>query len=209
MTKVPVVSVLAGGWSAKHYDRDRLPGEVIGINEACLLARCDYGVSMDRLWVENRWLALWQRTDRVKRGPLRVLYARKAALKNIPERPTWLHPFDCDHESTDFSPRGSHRLNGTNSGACGLNLAANLASEEIYLFGFDMCRNKEGEAYWYPPYEWAKAEGATSGGKYKVWAAEFESIAAQLKARGLKVFNASLQSAITAFPKIDPRSVLK
>ena len=200
-----IVSVLGGGWSARGYDVTRLPGETIGINDAGLLARTQYIVSMDRLWVENRWDELFRRG---MANEFSIAYLRRSALKNITVRPTFLSPFDCDHTSVDFSPRGTSRLNGTNSGACGINLAANLKPKRILLFGFDMNRSPKGEAYFYPPYPWAKPQGATSKGRYTEWAAEFARIAEQFKARGVEVINCSLTSAITAFPKADPKGFL-
>ena len=199
------VSVLGGGWSARAYDVNRLPGEVIGVNDSMIRARCDYGVSMDRLWTENRWAAVERKA---RENALRVVYIRRAALANIPIRPTFLAPFENDHKSVDFTPRGTSRLNGTNSGACALNLAANFNPRRILLFGFDMNRSPQGDAYWYPPYEWGKPKGNTGAGTYEAWAAEFEQIAAQFKARGVEVVNCSPSSAIKAFPKADPKGFL-
>lgn len=199
------ISVLGGGWSARGYDVNRLPGEVIAVNDSMIRARCDYGVSMDRLWVENRW-------DTVARmgwhGIIKVLYFRRAALPNVHVRPTFLHPFENDHKSVEFAPRGTGRLNGTNSGACALNLAANMNPRRVLLFGFDMNRSPKNEPYWYPPYEWAKPQGNTGAGTYQAWAREFDLIAAQFKARGVEVINCSLSSAIKSFPKADPKGFL-
>lgn len=119
----------------------------------------------------------------------------------------WIAVFENDHTSTDFAEdRGI--LNGTNSGFCALNLAYQLRPDRIILFGFDMNRSPEGSPYWYPDYPWVKAGGATSGGKYQVWSAQFETAARSFKNAGIEVLNASPWSAIDAFKKIAPDEAL-
>lgn len=204
-----VISVLAGGWSARDIDRARLPGLVIGVNDSMILAPCDLGVTMDRLWFENRFAALDKATRHTPEAQARlnVVYARRAALQNIKARPTWLHPFECDHTTHELSAsRG--RLNGTNSGLCALSLAFQLKPRRVILFGFDMCRSPEGAAYWFPDYEWTKPGGATSDSKYANWAREFADVAKQFRKAGVEVFNASPHSKVEAFAKVSPESVM-
>lgn len=196
-----VISILGGGWSALMVDRDHLPGMVVGVNDSgVLVARCDLIVSMDRLWAEYRWPTMLelQRTASI----------RTAALKNMAERPKWLRPFECDYKSTQFSVE-SGRLNGTNSGLCAMNWAWRARPKRLYLIGFDMNRSPNGAAYWYPPYPWTQAEGATKPGKYDQWAREMEHAAAQFKAVGTEVLNVSATSSIEAFRKITPKDFQK
>lgn len=197
-----VVSILAGGHSARGYDVNRLPGRVIGVNDACWRARCDVGVTMDRLFLENR---ASQISGTIIEGPLTTLYARHAAYKNLVPVPEWITSFECDHTSTDMSPAPG-TLNGTNSGMCALNLAYQMFPRTVILFGFDMCLAKDGAAYWYPPYPWAQAK--KGGGKYVAWAKQFEHICDQFERAGVEVLNASPGSAIHCFHKIEPKSVL-
>lgn len=185
-----MVTVLAGGWSAKPY-LDRLPGLVIGVNDAALRVRCDMAVSMDRLWTEHRWEEIV--------ATAKPAHIRRAALQNISARPDWLSVFECDHTSTKLSDTPG-RLNGTHSGLCALNLAYQLRPERVVLAGFDMGKGPTGEAHWYPPYPWAP-QGATSTGKFKAWASQFETAARQCSAAGVavEIWGAS---AIPAFQRV-------
>lgn len=188
-----IVSVVAGGWSVSQIDLKRISGTIIAINDSAIhLPRFDFVVSMDRLWTEHRygWL-------REKQKPARI---RRSALQNLPDKWPWLSSFECDHTSAEFSDQPGV-LNGTNSGLCGFNLAYQRRPKQILLFGFDMKRGPCGEAYWYPPYSWVGAKGATSGGKYGAWSKQFERAARQCAAAGIEVALVG-DSAIDCFRKI-------
>lgn len=191
------ITILAGGWSAAFLDLTALRGLVIGVNDAAVRARCDCAVSMDRLWTEHRWHFLMALS--------RPAYIRTAALKNIRERPTWLTPFECNYKDNTFSTEPTI-LNGTNSGACAINLAFQMQPKRLFLVGFDMNRspNIENRPYWYPDMPWTKSGGATTNGKYAEWAGQFDDAARAFGAAGVEVFNVSMTSAIRSFPKISP-----
>jgi hypothetical protein len=176
--RIESVTVLGGGWSVKDVDLDRLPGTVIGINDSAVLARCDIALSMDRLWAEHRW-------QQVK-SLGRKLHLRRAAAKNVP---AWdgLEIFDCDHTRSEFSAEAG-TLHGTNSGACGFNLAYQMRPEAIYLVGFDMGRSPTGETYWFPPYYWAAPQGGTGNARYAEWSKQFGVVADQCRAAMIDVF---------------------
>lgn len=92
---------------------------------------------------------------------------------------------------------------------CALNLAWQLRPQRLFLLGFDMNRDPDGRAYWYPPYPWSTPEGSTSDGKYKSWAKQFADIALAFIGAGVKVFNVSPSSAIDVFPKITPSQFMR
>jgi hypothetical protein len=192
-----VVSIVGGGWSVKAQGIDlaRLPGFKIGINESgVLMPKVDIILSMDRLWTEDRWPKIKAR--------MVPFYARRSALQNIDWfGEDWVRQFECDHETVEFSETND-RLNGTNSGTCGMNLAYLMRPEILYMFGFDMCRSPKGEAYWHPPYTWTAPQGGTKSGKYDIWAAEFNMIALKFAAIGTRVYNVSPVSKIGSFEKI-------
>lgn len=209
-----IISIIGGGWSFKSVDECKVPGEVIAINDSAFyLSRRapNFVVGMDRLWVKHRWF-----NDPMNQGGLVGLslptYIRRNVLKNVPwqDRPWgWLHQFDCKIDNPIMSPT-ANVLNGPNSGHCGINLAFTMRPTELFLFGFDMCRNDKGEAYWFPPYEWVnkpldRAQGATGARRYTEWAKFMRSAADQFKAIGCKVFNVSPLSAIECFEKISAR----
>lgn len=200
-TRPDVISVVGGGWSFRYVDHAKVPGMVIGCNDAGLLLQrsVQHTVSMDRLWTENRWeqlCALKQRT-----------WLRRSAVQNIDwMAEDWVRVFDCDHKVVDFSEEPA-RLNGTSTGTCALNLAHLLRPREVWLFGFDMCRSPSGEPYWYPPYPWTQSSGGTSNGKYHAWAAEFNTIALAFAQISCRVINVSEHSKIQCFTKMSPKQL--
>lgn len=200
MIDADTVSVLAGGWSVRGLDLSRLPGEVIAVNDSAIYStRIDVALSMDRLWTEHRW-------ETIKQLGV-VAWIRRSALQNIRDRPTWLFPFECDHESSTPSLDVS-TLNGTNSGMCALNLALQGSVGRVLMFGFDMCVSPvDGAAYWYEPPWWQNGKRKTDKA-YRDWRQQFAPLADAFAAAGVEVINASLSSAIPNFPKVDPRSVL-
>lgn len=192
------ITVIGGGWSAGSLDNPPVGiGHVIGVNDAGLYGRSARGsvdelVSMDRLWTEHRWPQIVERAG--------VTLLRRSALKNITDRPSWLTPFENDHTTAKPSD-DVEALNGTSSGMCAINRAMHWRPKRIVLIGFDMNRSPDGRAYWHAPYPWAKPGGATSGGKYKAWAAQFGAIARSCQGLGIEVLNTAMTSAITVFPK--------
>jgi len=199
---VETVSILAGGWSARGLDLGRLPGTVIGVNEAAVRApRIDVGLSMDRLWTEHRWAELKARA--------RPTWLRRGVTRNCEGGWRGLVIFDCDHNSTRFAPGAAgFQLNGPHSGYCALNLAFQLAPKLVVLFGFDHNHGPGSRAYWHDDYEW-RPGGATTSGKYAAWSRQYADAAAAFEAVGVEVLNASLTSAIGVWPKVDPRKVLQ
>jgi hypothetical protein len=175
------ITVLGGGSSLRGRDLSQLPGLVIGVNDAAYHRPCDIAVSMDRLWTENRWVWLRDRAGRT--------WLRRSAVKNCPERWEGLQIFECNHEAVALSPCDGV-LNGTNSGFCAINLAVQMRPARIYLYGMDLGRGPAGEAYWYPPYPWAKPQGGTADGRYAAWAQQLKTIAAQCAAAGIELIRA-------------------
>ncbi len=204
MKKRNVISIIAGGWSVSKVDTSRLPGFVIGVNDASLFinGRVDAALTMDRLWAEHRydWLT--------HHHAPKPFYVRRSARKNLPlELPPWVNVFENDNNSVIFSDEEGV-LHGTNSGFCALNLAYQMCPDQLFLFGFDMNRSPLGRPYWFPDYPWAKAGGATTGGKYQAWAKQFKDAADAFKLAKIEVLNVSLTSAIDVFPKVDPSEVM-
>jgi hypothetical protein len=202
MSGPETISVVAGGWSlgAIADQLHRLPGYVIAVNDSGVrLPRVDEIVSMDRLWTEYRW------GDLCRLG--KPTFLRAACLPNIKARPPWLQLYLCDWQSVE--PSGiKGMLNGTNSGLVALNRARVLEPDRVILWGFDMGRcPSTGRTYWHEPYPWSP-KGATTEGKYRAWAGQFDAMARSFAAAGIEVLNASPKSRIPAFTKVKPEKVL-
>ena len=190
------ITIVAGGWSASQFDLSKLPGTVIGVNDAgLLLPHVDIIVSMDRLWAEFRFDQL--------RGRRKPTWLRRKTLINldVSDAP-WVTPFENDHTSTILSEVPG-TLNGTHSGFCALNLAYQLRPCELYLVGFDMQRGPKGQAHWFPPYPWS---GHSTGiARLAVWSTQFEGAALKLRAAGIRTFVATTggMTVHLPFPRIN------
>jgi hypothetical protein len=161
--KPETVTVLAGGWSARQY-LDRLEGTIIGVNDAAIFSPCrhrrQHGPAVDRAPLgppgRDRQAGLAAPIGAEEHPPAAAGLGRSFDL-----RP------HLDRLSTDVEGV----LNGTHSGFCALNLAYQMRPQRLVLVGFDMGKGPGGEAHWWPDYPWAKPGGATTGGKFKAWAA--------------------------------------
>lgn len=193
------VTVLAGGWSASQCDLERLPGIVIGVNDAGLLApRVDRIVSMDRLWTEHRF-------DQLE-ALGKPSHIRRCALINLDNALcNWLQPFYCDHNSITLSD-SADTLNGTHSGFCALNLAYQLRPLELLLVGFDLKRGPKDEAHWFPQYPWVQGH-ASSRGKLTAWSQQFAVAGRQLAKAGIKASIVGTHSAVRGFATINPAAM--
>jgi hypothetical protein len=192
------VIILAGGYSVKeqkvNLHKLKSLGHVIGVNESGYLAPVHEVVSMDRLWMENRY-------RQVRYLPC---HFRKSAWKSA-QFWTGLSLFENTLEAQMSKDKGV--LNGNNSGLCALNLAYQYQPENIYLFGFDHYKGKQ--PYWHNPYPWANINGGTSDKRYGEWVTAYGPIAEQFKRDATAVFNVSPESNIEVFPKLTYQEFLK
>lgn len=199
--------MIASGWSLKNINFDKIPGFKIGVNDSAWRAEPELGVTMDRLFLEGRMPQLVEAFPSYSR---RVMYIRAGIDKAGAAPDRWVQ-FDCDNTSaamsTAWAPRC--RLNGMNSGICGINLAFRQKPERVILWGFDMCRSAAGAAYYHEPYPWGAVLGNTTNGKYLEWTKAFADIRRQFDAAGIELINASPGSAIKSLKKVDPSRLLK
>lgn len=196
------VIVLAAGPSVRDYNLRDLErrGILITVNGAGLYTKPDIALTMDRL-VAEYCCPLF----RIQGVP--KVYIRKGTTQNFDTASL------CDGRYVQFEHDGDQpaymtpvegRLNGSNSGTCGLNLAYQMAPKRVFMFGFDMQRGDKNAGdlpYWYPPYPWHLA-GAAKNRKFMEWVGEFDEVARQFKAKGIEVFNVNHRSRIESFPVI-------
>jgi hypothetical protein len=198
------VIVICGGWSVSQYDVAdlRSRGFVIGVNESAVLQQCDVGLTMDRLWAENRA----HRYFTTRAGEL---WVREGAAKHLPRHPR-LRVFGCDHESSTMTTLPAV-FNGTNSGMVALNFAYQRLPTHVYVFGLDMQKGPNNEPYYHPPYDWPEADpkGNTKPGKYKEWQPQFHKVMAAFKALGIVVRQVNNRSAIKVIPSISYEQFLE
>lgn len=196
--------VIGGGWSL-HQWADMLPdlishGHVIGVNDAAIHTDVHEALTMDRLWFEHRWPVL--RTHRIQK-----IWVREKCDCNVPT--STATKFKHFAKSVPSEEVGT--LHGGNSGACAVNLAFQqmYSGDNLFLLGFDMQKGPKGEPYWYPPYPWAKPEGATKDGHFVKWVDELRSFANFALAKGFNVYNVTTRSRLVSFPKITFEQMLE
>lgn len=198
------ITLVAGGPSAADFDLAHLPGTIIGVNDAALLLpRCDLAVSMDRLWCENRIGAVLHKGI--------PGFFRKSACVNIPElqRSSKFTLFDCDWRVSTLSNFvETGRLDGSHSGLCALSLAYSMKPATLYLVGFDLRRDENGPAHWFPEYPWV-ASNRQKRPKLNRWAQDMKTPARQLAKAGIKVYLAGRYSAVHEFNYIDAKQLVK
>jgi hypothetical protein len=182
------ITVLAGGWSAKQFDLEKLPGTVIAVNDAAIYApRIDVVVSMDRLWAEARF------SKACLFG--KPLWLRRRTLMNIEWRAhECVTAFENDHTAQFLSDQPG-TLDGGHSGMCAINLAYHMRPKRLYLVGMDLRLGPRGERHWFPDYPW-KDGGGSKAGKLAEWARQMKRIEHQLAGVGIESYLCGTPPAI-------------
>jgi hypothetical protein len=84
---------------------------------------------------------------------------------------------------------------GGNGGYQAINLAALAGAARIVLLGYDL-KDTGGKPNWHAEHKVRRPERAMRG-----WPARFRELAAELKADGVEVINASEETVLDAFPR--------
>lgn len=182
-----VVSIFGGGPSAADLDTRKLPGLVIGVNDAGLLKPCDIWFTLDH----NYALEV---SDRINRLPASTEAHVCALHKN------W-HLFEkvytllwrrvhtavppLDGQSLSSGPPGTPGC----SGYVAINLAAALGARTIYLHGYDF---HEPYRYWFDDAVHARL-------RVPDVIRSFRAVARQYEGMGIEVINCNPNSAIRCF----------
>jgi hypothetical protein len=84
---------------------------------------------------------------------------------------------------------------GGNGGYQAINLAALAGAARIVLLGYDL-KDTGGKPNWHAEHKVKRPERAMRG-----WPARYRELAAELKADGVEVINASEETVLDAFPR--------
>jgi len=87
---------------------------------------------------------------------------------------------------------------GGNSGYQAINLAYLWEAKTIVLLGLDCSLSPKGDAHWFGQH----GEGLTNHQPFQLWQAKFPQLAVDLQAEGVRVINASRQTALTCFERM-------
>ena len=87
---------------------------------------------------------------------------------------------------------------GANSGYQAMNLAYLFGAQKIILLGFDMARGEAKKSHWHGDHPGPLNKDMP----IHTWLKSFPQLAADLKAEGVTVLNATRNSALECFPKV-------
>ncbi len=86
--------------------------------------------------------------------------------------------------------------NHGNSGACAIALAVAGGASKVVLIGFD-CQATGGQVHWHGDHP----KGLTNAASMKRWPSQFKAVAQDAHKQGVKVINASRQTALNCFKR--------
>lgn len=91
---------------------------------------------------------------------------------------------------------------GGHSGFQALNLAYHLGARSIVLLGYDMQPAADGRVHFFGNHDYSKKKPPYE------WIANFASLAEPLQRHGIRVVNASRETALTVFPRVSLEEAL-
>ncbi len=95
-----------------------------------------------------------------------------------------------------------------NSGAAAISLAAHLGVRRIILLGFDMKLDDKHVSHWFGTHADIRRGGKVPTPPFARHLKGFPNIAEDATKRGIEILNASPDSAITVFPKVQVKDIL-
>jgi hypothetical protein len=90
-----------------------------------------------------------------------------------------------------------------NSGAAAISLAVHLGATRVVLLGYD-CQRTNGLAHWHGNHP----RGLGNGGAMARWAESFAELAQDMARRGVEVVNATRETALKCFPRVELEQAL-
>jgi hypothetical protein len=185
--------ILGGGPSLKHIDVGRLKGKrVIAVNNAYLL-----GEWIDVCFFNDMGWFRMHKTGLLGFAGLKVTTNIKC--RNEPGIRVMCKRTSPYGIATDPGILSWNK----SSGACAINLAVHFGVRRIVLLGFDMQRVGD-EANWHRDHPNADRKKDP----YAMFRRPFPYIGKALKRLNIECVNATLGSALTEFPIVDPEDVL-
>lgn len=192
------ILVVANGPSLNGHDLSRLKGlgHVIAVKGAMFdidWADIGFGIDLPRL---REWLP---------------------SFKEVPYPVWWAIPDDRPHIDVPDNlhllrrMRDINAVNASNTIYCGgtsglgalmfalAKIGPNKAGKKIFLFGFDF---KPTNGEWHTNDRHYRVKRVQRAHNWSQWASRFEDVASVFKMAGVKVYNVSPDSLVTAFPRI-------
>jgi hypothetical protein len=184
--------IVGGGPSLRGFDFDRLRGRghIIAVNQSMFDSPCECGVTVDHIFIGVR-------TEELRE------FARHKELYIAAGDPERLPFIECASYLKIVSEPGlsmnvEYLHKGATSGYAALGIAVLKRSRMIYLLGFDYSVDGSNHHY-HNRYPW---HHKASDQSWAVWARRYEPAAKDCLNLGVRVFNASPNSALPYFPKV-------
>ena len=185
----PVVLV-GGGPSLRGFAFNQLlafDAWLVGVNDSIFcLPRCDCGVSVDRVFVEQRRERLAEKIA----GGMEMIIATGPIERNLDAT------YMPRRLSNKLSDKPDELVTCGTSGYGALNVAYLKRAKRILLLGYDYSADG---SHHHADYPWHKPPKRADC--WSFWAKFYDSTRAQLDAAEIDVFNASPKSTIKAFQK--------
>lgn len=182
--------IIGGGPSVKHIENleelleDKL---VIGVNDAYKYSCTDICFFGDKSWYNNH-------KDRQEFKDF-----KGTIITNNPSG-SQFGPEICftKRMTTGFSNEPDKIAFNCNSGAAAINLACLLGVSKIYLIGFDMKQDEQGNNNWH------ENDNLVPARKYRSFISKIENMQKEIiqKFPTVKIYNCNPDSALDVFPKI-------
>lgn len=129
----------------------------------------------------------------------------------IRERCPTIERWSCEPLTRDFGthiwpaetgrgiaePNG-HIKRGSSSGFMSVGIAIKWGARHIVLVGMDCKASRDGKAHWFGDHP---KKLLPSPQPFRMWAEEFDSLAAPAAARGIRIVNCTIDSAIRLLPR--------
>lgn len=189
------VYIVGGGPSLKPFQKKLALlyqlGHVIAVNDA--YKHCKYPdviFTLDHQWLENRFTEIPSMQSPVFAA---VEFENHPCIDCENLTYLWRYP----RWKATLSEDKSQITNGHNSGYGALNFAYLKGAKTIFLLGFDFKLVDE-KKHFHEGYKWTSPQDPNN--VFPMWAKLFDDTLPQFEKAGVKVFNCSNNSAMTAFP---------
>jgi len=186
------VYLVGGGPSLRGFDFSRLKGKghVVGVNRAMFDCPCECGVSIDHQFITNFSNSLYDF------GCNHTLYLAVGEAPRLPHVSSAMYLRTVYASGLSLDPEFLHK--GSTSGYAALGIALLKRARMIILLGYDY--STDGPVHHYhSDYPWYNKASDQSWGR---WSLKYGPAACDCLSLGVKVLNASLNSALPYFKKI-------
>jgi hypothetical protein len=205
--------IIGGGPSLTGFNFSQLRYEkVIAINKSFVAAPfAEIAFAIDRQFQD--WV-----TNPDKGGG--VMEEAQKKWGNFEGHKVWLKiPGEIYQSDIEFVRLAGHEgisqsleegvFDGSNSGYAAINLAITLGANPIYLLGYDMKHDKEGNSHFHGGYPKPQVEK-----QLEMFARKFPALAKQAKEKGIQIINLNKDSALECFefgdlPKLNKNEYTK